>query len=258
MDDHLARNRREWNRWAPDWVERGRRSWSQAEITWGSLEVVESDLGLLGDVAGKRVLELGCGTAYFSSWLARRGATVLGLDLSEHQLESALLLQREFKVSFPLIQANAEQVPIIDGTFDLVLSEYGASIWADPYRWVPEAFRMLRPGGELVFLVGGTFRYLCDTDEELATVGDRLLRPYFGMHRAEWKGDDSVDFHLPYGEWIRLLRSTGFEVEGLVELQAPPHLTPDPRYGFTPDWARQWPAEEIWKARKRASSPASI
>ena len=87
MDDHLARNRSEWNRWAPDWIERGRRSWSQPQITWGSLEAAESGLGLLGDVAGKRVLELGCGTAYFSSWLARRGAAVVGLDLSERQLE---------------------------------------------------------------------------------------------------------------------------------------------------------------------------
>jgi len=252
MSDHLVRNHREWNRWATDWVGPGRRDWSRAEITWGSLEIHESDLRLLGDVAGKDVLELGCGTAYFSSWLARRGAKVIGLDLSERQLATALSFRREFGIDFHLVQANAEQVPFSDASFDLVLSEYGASIWADPYLWVPEAARLLRPDGELVFLVGGTFRFLCDPDDDrVVPAVDRLLRPYFGMHRFEWKSDDSVDFHLGYGDWIRLLRSNGFEVEALVELQAPPDMPPNRFNLFTREWARQWPAEEIWKARKR-------
>jgi 2-polyprenyl-3-methyl-5-hydroxy-6-metoxy-1,4-benzoquinol methylase len=111
MTDHVERNRREWNRWAENWVEPGRHNWSVTEMMWGTLEAPEKDLGLLGDVAGKHVLELGCGTAYFSSWLVRRGAHAIALDVSERQLETALFLQSEFGISFPLLRANAEQVP---------------------------------------------------------------------------------------------------------------------------------------------------
>jgi len=254
MNEHLERNRCEWNRWADNWVEPGRRDWSRSEITWGILEAQESDLRLLDDVTAKDVLELGCGTAYFSSWLARRGARPVGLDLSERQLETARLLQREFGLVFPLVQANAEQVPLRSGSFDLVLSEYGASIWADPYTWIPEAARLLRPGGELVFLVNGTLAVLCMPDEEDGELPlvEQLLRPYFGLHRSQWKSDDSVTFHLGYGAWIRLLRTNGFEIEALVELQAPADMAPTRFSWFDPAWANKWPAEEIWKARKRS------
>src|SRR6266545_3752645 len=252
--DHVERNRREWNRWAENWVERGRRDWAQDEITWGDLHVREGELDLLGEVSGWDVLELGCGTAYFSSWLARRGAKVIGLDVSERQLETARRLQGEFKVDFPLIQANAEQVPFDDGGFDLILSEYGASIWADPYVWVPEAARLLRPGGGLVFLVNSALLMLCMPDEDkVVPAVERLLRPYFGMHRFEWQSDDSVCFNLAHGEWLRLLRASGFEVEALVELQAPADVAPDSFGLASKAWARQWPAEDIWKARKRSA-----
>jgi SAM-dependent methyltransferase len=252
MSDHVERNRRQWDRWARNWVEPGHRAWARGEITWGITAARESELGLLGDVAGKDVLELGCGTAYFSSWLARRGALVKGLDLSQRQLETARRFQREFGIEFPLVLADAERVPLRGHAFDLVFSEYGASIWADPFAWVPEAARLLRPGGELVFLVNGTLAVLCMPDEEQETpVGDRLLRPYFGLHRLEWKSDDSVNFHLGYGAWIRLLRANGFEVEELIELRAPPEMSATRFDWYSPEWARLWPAEEIWRARKR-------
>jgi SAM-dependent methyltransferase len=131
-------------------------------------------------------------------------------------------LQDEFKINFPLIQANAEHVPLDDGGFDLIVSEYGASIWADPYVWVPQAARLLRTGGELVFLVNSALLMLCMPDEDkVIPAVERLLRPYFGMHRFEWHSDDSVCFNLPHGEWLRLLCASGFEVEALLELQAP-------------------------------------
>ena len=114
-----------------------------------------------GDVAGLDVVELGCGTAYFSAWLARRGARPVGVDPTPAQLETARRMQRESGIEFPLIEAFGEDVPLPDASFDLVLSEYGASIWADPYRWIPEAARLLRPGGRLVFLRNSTLSILC-------------------------------------------------------------------------------------------------
>jgi SAM-dependent methyltransferase len=127
--------------------------------------------------------------------------------------------------------------------------EADASVWCDPYRWIPEAARLLRPGGRLVFLTNHALLALCLDDDEDVPASDRLLRPYFGMHRFEWPDSDAVEFHLPHGELIALLRSSGFEVEGLTEIRPPAGATT--RYGFvTLEWARRWPSEELWHARR--------
>ena len=251
LPEHVARNRVAWDGWATDYVEAGERAWAQDEPTWGIWGIPEAEVGMLPpDLAGKDTIELGCGTAYVSAWLARRGARPVGIDNSEAQLGTARRLQAEHGLEFALLHGNAEEVPLPDESFDLAISEYGASIWADPYRWLPEAARLLRPGGELVFLVNGTILMLCVPDEDGIAAGDRLLRPYFGMHRFEWPDDESVEFHLPYGEWIRLFRRNGLEVEDLIELRPGEGATTG--YPFvTSEWARRWPSEEVWKARKR-------
>lgn len=250
LPDYIVRNRKAWDILSREYEEPGRRAWQSAEPHWGIWRIPESGLRVLPDVTGKDVIELGCGTAYLSAWLARRGARVVGIDNSSAQLASARRFQREFGLEFPLLQATAEAVPLPDASFDLAISEYGASIWCDPYLWIPEASRLLRPGGQLIFMVNGTLLMLCIPDDENEPATDRLLRPYFGMHRFEWPGDTSVEFHLGYGDWIRLLRWHGFEVEDLIEVRPPEGATT--RYKFVPaQWARRWPSEEIWKARKR-------
>jgi ubiquinone/menaquinone biosynthesis C-methylase UbiE len=251
----IERNREAWSEWASDYVESGRRAWDQDEITWGIWRVPESELQALPDVDGKDVVELGCGTAYVSAWLARRGARVVGVDPTPAQLATARRLQETHELEFRLVEAPAERVPLPDESFDLAVSEYGASIWADPYEWIPEAARLLRPGGELVFLVNGLIAVLCFQETEIPPTNE-LRRPYFGLHRLEWPddpGDDSVNFALGYGDWIRLLRTNGFDVVDLIEVRAPLDGT-EHRYAALPDreWSRQWPSEEIWRARKRA------
>jgi SAM-dependent methyltransferase len=249
--EDLARNVELWTKTNAAYAaEQAREAWAQDEITWGLWSVPERELGVLGDVAGLDVVELGCGTAYISAWLARRGARPVGIDPTPAQLQTARELQKEFGVEFPLHEAAAEDVPLPSASFDLAVSEYGASIWADPYRWLPEAARLLRPGGRLAFLRNSTLVILCMPEEGEA--GERLLRPQFGMSRFEWP-DGGVEYHLGHGDWIRLLRSCGFEILDLVEIQAPPGaVTRHPVYDFvTSDWARRWPAEEVWVARKR-------
>jgi len=250
--DHLSRNRAEWDRAAAEYAETGRRNWASAEPHWGIFHIPESGIHAFPtNIEGRDVVELGCGTGYVSAWLARRGARPVGVDLSTAQLATARRLQQEFDLPFPLVQANAEAVPLRDGSFDVAISEYGASIWCDPYRWIPEASRLLRPDGELIFLVNGTILMLCVPDLEAdMPARERLVRDYFGMHRFEWTEDPSIEFHLGYGDWIRLLRRNGFEVEDLIELRPPEGSTT--RYPFvTLEWARRWPCEEVWKARKR-------
>ena len=249
MSEHVDANREYWTTQAPRYAEAAERAWAKAEPEWGVWRVPEAELLALPEVAGKDVVELGCGTAYFSAWLARRGARPVGVDITPAQLETARAMQSKHGLEFPLILASAEDVPLPDAGFDLVLSEYGASIWADPYRWIPEASRLLRPGGELVFLVNGTLEMLCAPDDDDALVGTALQRPYFGMHRFSWEG--SVEFHLGYGDRIRLLRANEFEIVDLIEVRAPEGATRQSEPGLAgPEWARQWPSEEIWRARK--------
>lgn len=252
LPEHVARNRAYWDAMADDWVSPGRRNWQQDEPHWGVWDIPESEAKLLpADLEGKDVIELGCGTAYVSAWLARRGARPVGIDNSAKQLETARALQQEFGLEFPLLHGNAENVPFPDASFDLAISEYGAAIWADPYKWIPEAARVLRPGGQLIFLGNGVIFMLTvpDTDAE-GPATERLIRDYFGMYRFEWPEEDSVEFHLGYGDMIRLLRSSGFDVEDLVELRPPPGATTRFPY-VNSEWSRRWPSEEVWKARKR-------
>ena len=204
------------------------------------------------DLAGTDVIELGCGTAYVSSWLARRGARVVGIDNSEQQLATARRLQREHGLDFPLVHGNAEAVPLPG--YELRFRYFG--IWclslgrADPQRWVPEASRLLRPGGRLHFLVNAFLLTLCVPAEEDRAAADRLLRPAFGIYRIEWPTDDSVEFHLSHGDWIRLLATVRIEIEDLVEIRPRPDAKTT--YPFvTLEWARQWPSEEVWKVHKR-------
>jgi SAM-dependent methyltransferase len=159
-------------------------------------------------------------------------------------------MQEETGIVFPLVEAPGESVPLPDAAFDLAISEFGASLWADPYRWVPEAARLLRPAGRLVFLTNSNLAQLCFPD--VGKITTTLQRPFFGMYRTTWPDEDSVEFHLPHGKWIELLRANGFEIEALHELQAPEDAR-DPVYYDYVDvaWARSWPAEEIWVARKR-------
>jgi SAM-dependent methyltransferase len=248
-DAHLEMNRVYWTSEAPRYAEIAVRNWADYEITWGIWGASESDLQVLGDVEGLDVVELGCGTAYFSAWLARRGARPVGVDLTPAQLATARAMQSRFGLAFPLVEATAERVPLRDHSFDLALSEYGASIWCDPYRWIPEAARVLRPDGRLIFLRNSTILVLT---EDLDGAHAELRRDYFGLHRIEWPDTRSVEFHLGYGDWIRLLRANGFEILNLVEIQSPAGAT-SPYEVVPAEWAHRWPSEEIWIARKARS-----
>jgi SAM-dependent methyltransferase len=252
-DRHVHVNRASWDEEAPNWVLRGREAWARPEPVWGRGHP-ESELNLLADVDGLDAIDLGCGTAYISAWLMRRGARPVGLDNSFRQLATAKMLQEEFGMRFPLVHGDAEHAPFADDSFDFATSQYGAAIWCDPYRWIPEAARILRRGGRLVFETLSPLVMMCfPTDDDSKPADSTLHRDFFGMHRFEWHNDvgvvDSIEFHLGHGDMLRLLLSSGFDVQDLVELQAPE--TWDAWSEDIPHWwARRWPSVEIWKARK--------
>jgi SAM-dependent methyltransferase len=251
---HVAANVASWERRHADQVEVAARQWAATEPTWGVFGIPEGRARILPDnLDGLDVVELGCGTGYVSAWLANRGARPVGVDPTPGQLAIARQCQERVGPTFPLVRAAGEQVPLQSSSFDLAISEYGAAIWADPAAWIPEAARLLRPGGELVFLGTSTILVLCVPDDDAAAT-DRLLREQFGMGRFVWPDDDEVEFHLSHGDWIRLLRANGFEIEDLLELRPEEGVT-TPYPFVTPEWARRWPAEEVWRARKRVVSP---
>jgi SAM-dependent methyltransferase len=251
LSDDARRNREDWTQANAEYTDANAAAkWAEAEITWGVWSVPEDSVGTLGDVAGLDVVELGCGTAYVSAWLARRGARPVGVDVTPAQLDTARRCQQESGLTFPLVEASAEDVPLASGSFDLAVSEYGASIWCDPHRWIPEAHRLLRPGGRLWFLRNSTLSVLCAPDEGRPTA--ELRRPQRGLGRLEWPGELGVEWQLPHGELFRLLRRTGFDVVDLVELYPPADAVDHPFYDtFSVAWASSWPAEEIWVAEKR-------
>jgi len=248
--DHVLRNRVAWDALAAEYAGPGFDNWSASTPTWGVWHVPEAQLGILPPrLEGTDALELGCGTGYVSAWLARRGARPVGLDNSAAQLATAAAMQERFGLRFPLIQADAEQAPFADASFDLVISEYGASNWCDPYAWIPQAARLLRPGGQLIFLVNSVELVLTWPEQDDMPATQTLQRPYFGMHRFQWAGASSVEFHIGHGDMIRLLRRCGLEICDLIEIQPPPGATT--RHSLASlEWARNWPCEEVWKARK--------
>jgi SAM-dependent methyltransferase len=248
--DYLVRNRAAWERWAPYHRAAGRRAWAESEPSWGMWGTPESELGLLKQFErGMNAIELGCGTGHVCAWLARAGLLPVGVDIAQAQIDNAFAFQREFGLGFRLDRVNAEAVPYEDRSFDFAISEYGASVWCDPYRWVPEAARLLRPGGFLVFIVTAPFLMAC-TPTAGGAAGEQLERPYFGMHSFEFVGDAAVEFHLTHGDWFRVLSESGFSVAGLVEVR--PESRATPRYDFVSGaWAHEWPSEDIWTARRR-------
>jgi len=244
---YIARNRANWNREADDYQrEHGSQLNRFDRLRWGTFGIPDDTLGVLGEVAGKDVLEFGCGGGQWSIALERRGARPIGLDLSIRQLSHARALAERASARVPFVNANAERTPFPDERFDIVFCDHGAMTFADPFRTVPEVARVLRPGGLFAFNMATPLIWLCwgDGDEP---PGPELVRSYFGMRRETW---ETVEFQLPYGEWIRLFRSNDLEILDLIELRPPAR----PRTTYTDyaplEWSRRWPGEHIWKLRK--------
>lgn len=238
---------------ADQWVEMGERAWAGTP-SWGEWGNRESDLRILpDDMTGMDAIDLGCGTGYFSWWMTKRGAAVTAIDISEEQLATARRLAARYGAEIDFVHGSAEQVPRPDGSFDFALSEYGAATWCDPHVWIPEAHRLLRPGGTLVFLGNHPLTHIT-TPLDGSHVGRELTRPYRTMGRTDWRHVEvdpgGIEYNLTISGWMALLTDTGFAVDRYLELYAD-EGEEIIRFTVARSWAREFPSEQIWVATKR-------
>jgi SAM-dependent methyltransferase len=250
---HARRNRELWNQQSDEYQsQHGPQLAASGGLAWGVWQLPEAELGVLGEVRDKDVLELGCGAAQWSIALHGLGARVTGLDFSERQLEHARRLMAEAGIDFPLVHANAEATPFAAASFDIVFCDFGAMTFCDPRLTVPEVARILRPGGVLAFSAVTPIVDLAwppGTDHP----GREFVVEYWELDRREEPGEP-IDFQLRYGEWIELFVGSGFAIEALFELRPPADARSSYRDEADLAWARRWPMEHIWRVR-RALAP---
>jgi SAM-dependent methyltransferase len=205
------------------------------DFVWCPEGLREDEAGLLGEVAGLDVLEVGAGSAMCSRWLARRGARPVAFDIShrmlthraapepgdEHPREAG---SQPGEPAVPLVQADAQCLPFRDGAFDLAFSAYGAVPFvADSAAVMTEVARVLRPGGRWVFAVSHPIRWAFPDSpgpEGLtATMSYFDRRPYVEFDDA---GQATyAEHHRSLGDRIRELVGAGFVLDDLVEPEWP-------------------------------------
>lgn len=213
-------NRRWWNSAAPAYVTEHGQDLGTADFLWCPEGLRESEARLLGDVAGRRVLEVGCGSAPCSRWLACQGAQPVGLDLADRMLSQAAAYAARTGIYLPLVQADATALPFAEASFDIACSAFGGFPFvADVGTALAEVARVLRPGGGFVFSVTHPFHWVFPDDPDPAEL--RVTGSYFDR-RPYVETDEQgrpmyVEHHHTMGDWIRLLVGTGFVLHDVVE-----------------------------------------
>lgn len=244
---HVRKNRRFWDRFASEYQALHGERLASTGRAWGIWRIPEQELEAVGELRDRDVLELGCGAAQWAGAAAEAGGRATGVDVSRRQLRHARVRLARAGGPVRLVQGSAEELPFQDATFDVAISDHGAISFADPARTVPEAARVLRPGGILAFAIGSPFMFI-SWNPKTERVDRRLHGEYFAMRSED--DETSVQFQLPYGEWIDLFRAQRLEVERLIHLRPPEGGTTTYKDYVRRDWARRWPAEDLWVVRK--------
>lgn len=225
--ESVSANRRWWDADAEDYLAEHGDFLGSADFVWCPEGLREADAGLLGELPGRRVLEIGCGSAPCARWLAAQGAQVVGLDLSAGMLRHAIRAAAETSLAVPLVQADANHLPFADGSFDLACSAFGAVPFvADSAVVMREVTRVLRPGGRWVFAVTHPLRWIFPDDPGEA--GLTVVQSYFDRTpyvEVDAAGSPTyVEHHRTLGDRVREIVAAGLSLEDLVEPEWPAGL----------------------------------
>jgi SAM-dependent methyltransferase len=225
-ETHSA-NRGWWDRSAASYQAEHGGFLGDADFVWGPEGLREADAGLLGDVSGRRVLEIGCGAGQCGRWLVAAGARVIGIDLSSAQLEHGRLLDQQTGVRLPVVVGDAQRLPIASASIDVACSAYGALPFvADSAGVMQEVARVLVPGGRWVFSVTHPFRWCLPDDPGPA--GLQVRESYFDRRPYVETDDEEravyVEHHRTLGDRVRDVVGAGLRIVDLVEPEWPDDL----------------------------------
>lgn len=217
-------NRADWDRHADEYQAEHGDFLRDVGFIWSPEGVDEAAAQILGEVADRDVLEIGCGAAQCARWLVTQSARPVGLDLSHRQLQHAARIDADTGVAVPTVCANATTLPFADGSFDVAFSAFGAlQFVADAATVVAEVARVLRPGGRFAFSITHPIRWTMPDDP--GEDGLRVTSSYFDrtpyVEQDEAGAATYVEHHRTIGDWVRILNGAGFRLTDLVEPEWP-------------------------------------
>jgi SAM-dependent methyltransferase len=257
QDETTRANRTWWDANADEYQAEHGAYLGDARFLWCPEGVYEDEAGLLGPVADRDVLEVGCGAAQCARWLADQGARVTAFDLSARQLQHARRIDEQLgREPLRLVQAEATALPFADGSFDIACSAFGAVPFvADSALLMREVARVLRPGGRWVFAVPHPFRWaLPDLPDAEGLV---VRHSYFDRRPYVEQDEDGVagyvEHHRTFGDRIRELAQAGLATENVVEPEYPEGIGDPWGGGWSELRGRLVPGTAIFVTRRAAA-----
>lgn len=218
-------NSADWDRYADEYQATHGEFLGDIGFLWGPEGLTEAEAGILGDLRGRDVLEVGSGAGQCSRWINSMGGRAIGLDLSHRQLQHSRRIDEMSGVVVPSVRGTATHLPFADNSFDVVFCSFGAlQFVADIDRAVAETARVLRPGGRYAFSITHPTRWMFPDDP---TEGGLTASQSYWDRTPYVEVDDEtgatsyVEHHRTLGDWVALLAGHGFRITTLLEPQWP-------------------------------------
>jgi SAM-dependent methyltransferase len=215
----------DWDRYADEYQATHGEFLGDAGFVWGPEGLTEAEAGVLGDVAGRDVLEVGSGAGQCSRWVRAQGGRSTGLDLSIRQLQHSRRIDEATGIVVPSVLGTATELPFADDSFDVVFSSFGAlQFVSDLDRCVAETARVLRPGGRFAFSITHPTRWMFPDDPGEA--GLTASQSYWDRTPYVEVDDATgvvayVEHHRTLGDWVAVLSGHGFCLTDLLEPEWP-------------------------------------